>query len=87
MKLSSAERQLRQLPTQPGSPLPQLKLGARGTEKRRSLSLRGRESMAQVSREMEEKLSELETRVTAMQRRSASSETLVTRRTPQVGAG
>lgn len=46
----------------------------RNTEKRRSLSLRGREPMAQVSREMAEKLSEQETRLKALQRRSASTE-------------
>ncbi|KAF4531391.1 hypothetical protein B566_EDAN009632, partial [Ephemera danica] len=74
-KLSTAERQLRQLPPPVGSPQLQ-----KPGQKRRSLSLRGRESMVQVSREVEEKLVELETKVTALQRRSASTEILPTKK-------
>jgi len=74
MKLSAAERQLRQLPASIGSP--QLSKLTRSSDKRRSLSLRGRESMQQVSREMEEKLSELESKIALIQTKSASTEQL-----------
>jgi hypothetical protein len=74
LKLSAAERQLRQLPPPIGSP--QLQKLTRGGEKRRSLSLRGRESMQQVSREMEEKLADLESKLDTLTRKSASTEQL-----------
>jgi len=74
MKLSTAERQLRQLPATIGTPQPSK--FTRSSDKRRSLSLRGRESMQQVSREMEEKLSELENKIALIQNKSASTEQL-----------
>lgn len=55
---------------------PQLQKLTRGGEKRRSLSLRGRESMQQVSREMEEKLADLENKLATLTRKSVSTEQL-----------
>ncbi|XP_059480331.1 myosin phosphatase Rho-interacting protein isoform X2 [Neocloeon triangulifer] len=68
MKLSAAERQLRQLPPSIGSP--QLSKFSRVSEKRRSLSLKGRDSMR-------EKFSDQD-KASLMQQRSASTDQIST---------